>query len=127
MAHHRCDQATRDRYRNPDVGMVMLEHAAFGPGDVGVGYPLHCKRQRLDDEIVDRELVGRLAILVLRRGRVDLLARSEQLAYIAVEREIEMRDGELRLDQAARDHLAYVVVRDDIVAAGFEESTDLVV
>ena len=38
-----------------------------------------------------------------------------------------MRDRLLRLDQPPRDDLAHVVVRDDLVAAGFEQRPDLVV
>ena len=79
----------------------MLEHAAFGPGDVGVGHALQRERQRLDDEVVDRDLVGGLAVLVLRRGGVDLLARGQELVDIAVDREIEVRDRLLRLDAGA--------------------------
>ena len=80
--------------------MLVLEHAAFGPGHVGVGHALQRQRQRLDDEVVDRELVDGLAV-GLGGGSVDLLACGQQLADIAVEREIEMRDGELRFEQAA--------------------------
>ncbi len=127
VTHHRRDQPARDRDRDPDVGAVMLEHAALGPGHVGVGNALQRERQRLDDEVVDRELVGRFAVLVLGRGGVDLLARGKELADVAVEREIEVRDGELGLDQPPRDHLADVVVWHDLVAAGLEQRPDLVV
>src|SRR5205823_9901105 len=64
---------------------------------------------------------------VLGRRGVDLLARGKELADIAVEREIEMRDGELGLDQPARDQLADVVVRDDVVAARLEQRADFFV
>src|SRR5205807_9177352 len=60
------------------VGVLMLEHPAFGPGDVGVGHAPQRERQRLDDEIIDGELVGWLALLVLGRRSVDLLPRSEE-------------------------------------------------
>src|SRR4029077_18375311 len=62
-----------------------------------------------------------LALLVLWRQGVDLLAPSQELADIAIEGEIEMRNGELRLDQAARNHSAHVVMRHDLVAAGLEQ------
>src|SRR5882672_4023194 len=127
MTHHRRDQAARDGNRDPDVGTVMLEHAAFGPGGVGVRHALQRERERLDDEVVDRELVGGLTVLVLGCGGLDLLARGEELAIVAVEREIEMRDGELRFDQPARDHLADIVVRDDVVAARLEQRANLVI
>ena len=55
--------------------MLVLEHAGLGPADIGVRHPLQRQRQRLDDEIVDRNLVGRLAVLVFRRCCVDFFAR----------------------------------------------------
>ena len=100
--------------------MPVLEHTAFGPGHVGVGHPLQRERQRLDDEVVDRELVGGLAVLVLGRGGVDLLARGQELADVAVEREIEMRNGLLRLHEALRNDLAHVVVWNDLIAVRLE-------
>ena len=75
LAHDRRDQPARHRHRDTDIGMLVLEHSAFGPAHIGVRHALQRERQRLDDEVVDRELVGRLAVLVLRRGGVDLLAR----------------------------------------------------
>src|SRR5262245_63520860 len=107
--------------------MLVPEQRSFGPGHVGVRDALKRERKRLDDEIVDRNLVGRLAVLVLRRSGVDLLARGQELVDIALEREIEMRDGELRFEEAPRDHLADIVVRDDVVRAGLEQRTDLLV
>src|SRR5258705_370500 len=83
MTHHRRDQAARDGNRDPDVGTVMLEHAAFGPGGVGVRHALQRERERLDDKVVDRELVGGLAVLVLGCDGVDLLARGEAKMRLA--------------------------------------------
>ena len=88
----RGDQPSGDRDRYADVGVLVLEHGAFGPGHVGVGHALERKRERLDHEIVDRNLVGRLAVLVLAGGGVDLLARRQELADVAVDRKVEMRD-----------------------------------
>jgi hypothetical protein len=48
------------------------------------------------------------------------IARRDELADVALEREIEMRDRELRFDETPRDHLADIVVRDGIVRAGLE-------
>src|SRR5215831_19217402 len=115
LAHHRRDQPAGYRDCDPDVETLVPEHGAFGPGHVGVRDALERERKRLDDEIVDRNLVGRLAVLVLRRGGVDLLARRHELTDIALEREIEMRDGKLRFEEAPRDHLADIVVRDGVV------------
>src|SRR4029077_10398632 len=90
-------------------------------------YALKRKSERLDDEIVDRDLVGRLAFLVLAGGGGDLFAGGDELVDVAVHREIEMRDGQLRLEQAARDHFADVVVRNDLIRTRFEQGPDLVV
>src|SRR6478736_4927119 len=62
---------------DPDVGMLVLEHAAFGPAHVAIRNPLQRDRHRLDDEIVHRELVERLLFLVLGCRSIDLLARRE--------------------------------------------------
>ena len=127
LAHHRRDQPALDGDRDADVGMLVLEHRAFGPGHVGFRHLLQRQRQRLDDEIVDRDLVGRLAVLVLWRGGVDLFARSQKPADVAVEREIKMRNGELRFEEPAGDHLADAVVRDRVVGAGLEQCDDFLV
>src|SRR5882724_11440134 len=73
--------------------MLVLEHAGFGPAHIAIGFSLQRDRHRLDDEIVDRELVERLLLLVLRRRGVDFLTRGEQFADIAVDRQVEMRDS----------------------------------
>jgi len=91
--------------------MLVLEHGAVGPGDVGIRDFLQRQRQGLDDEIVDRELVGGLAVLVFRRRRIDVFACGEQRVERAVEREIEMRDGLFRLGQPPRDDAAAKVAR----------------
>ena len=100
--------------------MLVPEHGPFGPGHIGVRNALERERERFDDKVVDRNLVGGLAVLVLRRGGVDLFARRDELADVALEREIEMRNSELRFDKAPRDHLADIVVRDGLVRAGLE-------
>ncbi len=65
----RRDEAARQRHRDADVGVLVLEHAAVGPAHVRVRDLLQRDRERLHDEVVDRELVGGLAVLVLRRTR----------------------------------------------------------
>src|SRR5665647_1211494 len=32
LAHDRRDQPARDRHRDADVGMLVVQHAGFGPG-----------------------------------------------------------------------------------------------
>ena len=107
--------------------MLVLEHAAFGPAHIAVRHLLQRDRHRLDDEVVDRELVERLLFLVLGRRRVDLLARGEQLADVAVDGEIEGRNGLRRRGQALRDGAAHAVMRHDLVGALFEQREDLLV
>ena len=99
----------------------------FGPAHIGVGNALQRERQRLDDEIIDRKLVGRLAVFVLRRGGVDLLARGHQPADIAIDRVIEMRNGLHRGGQPLRDGAAHAVMRHDFVAAFLIERADLLI
>ena len=62
-ADDRGDQAARDRHSDADIGVLVLDHVAVGPGDVGVRHVAQRQRHGLDDHVVDRELVGRLAIL----------------------------------------------------------------
>ena len=121
VADDRRDQAAGHRHRDADIGMLVLEHAAFGPAHIAVGNPLQRDRHRLDDEVVDRELVERLLFLVLWRRGVDLLARREQLADVAIHRQVEMRNGLHRSGQPLRDGAAHAVMRDDLVAARFEQ------
>src|SRR5262249_38550881 len=72
----RRDPPARYRPGAADVGMLGAQQGAFGPRHVGVGTPPQRKRKRLDDEIVHRNLVRWLAVLVLWRGSVDLLTCS---------------------------------------------------
>ena len=97
----------------------------FRPGDVGGRHLRQRQRQRLDDEVVDRELVGARAVLG-RRG-VHALAGAQQFVDAAVDRQMEVRDGLLRQRQALGDDLAHAVVRDDVVGALLVERQDLVV
>ena len=107
MANDGGHQPARDRHRDADVGVLVLEDAALGPGHIGVRHAHECERHRLDDEIVDREFPGWLAVLAFARDRVDVLAGGHQLVDGARDRQIEMRDRLLRLDQTAGDDLAH--------------------
>ena len=60
LADHRRDQAAFDRDRDADIGMLEAQDAVVGPHRVRRRHALQRERQRLDDEVVDRELVGRL-------------------------------------------------------------------
>jgi hypothetical protein len=54
---------------------------------------------RLDHDVVDRELVGRLAVL-LGRGGVELRAQFQQRIELAIDRQVEMRDRLLGFGEA---------------------------
>ena len=107
--------------------MPVLEHAALGPRGVGVGHALQRERKRFDDEIVDRQLPERLAILVLGRGAVDLLARGQETADVAIDREVEVRDGKAGLREPLGDDPSHAVVRHELVGAFWIERADLLV
>ena len=110
--------------------MLVLDHGAFGPRGIGIRHRLQRHRHRLDDHVVDRQLVGRhiaLVGLLHRRRRIDLRAQRQQRIEFAVERQVEMRDGGLGLDQAARDGLAHIVMRDELVGAFLEQFQHLIV
>jgi hypothetical protein len=60
-------------------------------------------------------------------ARVDLLAGGEQLADVAVHRQVEMRNGLYGCRQALGDGASHAVMRHDVVAARFEQREDLLV
>jgi 4-hydroxy-tetrahydrodipicolinate synthase len=60
---------------------------------------LQRRRPGLDDELVERKLERRLAVFVLRRGRIGLLTHCDELAGIHIGGQIEMRDGLRGLDR----------------------------
>ena len=126
-AQQRCYQPILDCHRDADVGMPVLEHAALGPRGIGVGHALQRDPKCFDDEIVDRELPERLAILVLRRGVVDLLARGQETADVAIDREVEVRDGKAGLREPLGDDPSHAVVRHELVGAFWIERADLLV
>ena len=105
----------------------MLEHAAFGPAHIGIGHALQRQRQGLDDKIVDREFVRRLAVFVLRRDAVDLLARLQKIADVAVNRQVKMRDGLHRCGEPRGDRAAHPVMRHDLVTAFLIKRTNLLI
>src|SRR5579859_5327395 len=107
--------------------MLVLEHAGLGPAHVAIWYALQRNRHRLDDEVVDRELVERLLLLVLWCRSVDLLARGEQLADVAVDRQIEMRNRLHRGREPLGDRAAHPVMWHHLVTAGLEQRENLLV
>ena len=119
------EQPALDRHRHADVRVLVAQHAGVGPRGVGRGHLLQRQRQRLDDEVVDGQLVG--ARPVLGRGAVHALARPQQLVEAAVDAQVEVRDGLLRLRQPLRNDPAHAVVRHDLVGALLVKREDLVV
>ena len=124
LADHGRDEATRDRNRDADIRVLVLEHSALSPGHIRVGHTLQRHGQRLDDEVIDRNLVGRLAVFVFRSGGVDLLAQRQKRIELAVDCEIEMRDRLLGLDQTTRNRLAHRIMRDFLERTRLEEFPD---
>ena len=100
--------------------MRSSAHTAFAAGT-----RCSASAQRLDDEIVDRELECRVAVLVLRRGGVGLFAQRQQPADLDIGGEIEMRDGLLRLHQPRRDGAAHAVERHFFERRGAIQRLDL--
>src|SRR6185312_8906380 len=111
----RCDQPAGQGYGNADIGMLVLEHAAFGPTHVRIRNSLECERESLDDEVVDRKLVRGLAVLVLGRSRIDLLACRQELADIAIYCQVKMRNRLNRSRQALSDRASHAIVRHERV------------
>ena len=66
---HRRDQPVRHRDGDGDVGMLELRGCRPRPDRVGPRHRLQRQRQRLDHEVVDRELVGGVAVGVLAARR----------------------------------------------------------
>ncbi len=92
---------------------------------MAAGHGLQRHGQRLDDEIVERELEGARA--VLRRHGVQPRAGGEQRVELAVDRQIEMRDGLLRQREPFGDEAAHGVVRHDVIRPGIVEREHLAV
>src|SRR6478672_971843 len=111
IAYYRRDQPALERDRHTDVGMLEAENTVARPYRVGSSDALERSRPGLDDEIVERELERRLAILVLWRGGIGLLAHRDQAAGIEIGCQIKMRDRPLGFDQPRRDGAAHGVER----------------
>ena len=126
LAHDRREQAAFDGDRHAHIRMLHLQDAILGPDRVRGRHALERDGQRLDDEVVDRELVGGLAVLVLAGGRVDLLAQGHERIELAIERQVEMRHRLLRLDEALGDGLAHAVEGHFLVGARLEHRLDLI-
>ena len=100
--------------------MLVLDHGAFRPGDVGIRHVTQRKGQRLDDHVVDRKLVGRLAVL-FGSSRIELCAQRQKRIQFAIHGNVEMRNRLLGFDQTLGDDLAHAVMRHQLVGALFEQ------
>ena len=103
----------------------MQEQPLFRPARVGARHFLQRHGERLDDEVVDRELEG--ARTVLRRHAVEARARGKHGVELAVDAEIEMRDGLLGEREPLGNDPAHGVVRHKLVAARLVERQHLLV
>jgi hypothetical protein len=56
LGDHRGDQAARDRDRDRDVGALEADEVVAGILDVAFGHLDQCGGERLDHQVVDRQL-----------------------------------------------------------------------
>src|SRR6185295_6429041 len=127
VTNDRCDQPALNSDRDADIRMLVLQHAAVEPAHISVRDLDERECERLDHEVIDRELEARFAIGALWCRRIDLLTGLEQFVDLAIYGEIVMRDRELRLQETLRDRLPHRVMWDEVVTACFEQCADLVV
>src|SRR5262249_36101980 len=107
----RRDQAAVDRDRDGDVATLKAQDAILRPYRIGGGHAPQRGRPCLDDEVVEGELEGGLAVVVLGRSRVGVFAQREKPPDLDVRGQVEMRDGLLRLHQTGGDGRAHAVER----------------
>ena len=105
--------AAFERDGDRDVGGAMAQQPLFRPGGVGRRHGLQRHGQRFDDEIVERELEGARSFLWGKR--VEPRAGGERRIELAIDGEIEMRDGLLRQREPLGDEAPHGVVRDDLI------------
>src|SRR5215831_20032790 len=108
---HRRDQAAVDRDRDGDVATLKAQDAILRPYRIGGGHAPQRGRPCLDDEVVEGELEGGLAVVVLGRSRVGVFAQREKPPDLDVRCQVEMRDGLLRLHQTGGNGRAHAVER----------------
>ena len=101
--------------------MVVLDHGVLRPRDIGIRHFDEGHGQRLDDEIIDRDLPEGLALLVLRRLQIEAFTQAQKIFNGAINAHIEMRNCLLGFREAARNDLAHAIVGHEIVTAGFVE------
>ena len=101
--------------------MGVQQHLGLGPRGVDMRHLHQRGGRRLHDEVVDRHLVGLGA--VLRRFRVDRLARRQQRVELDIGGQIVMRNVALGGGQPLRHRLAHGIVRHGGIAAlGIEQA-----
>ncbi len=99
--------------------MFVLDHVLVGPGHIGVGHITQGHGQRLDNHIIDRQLVGWFLVFD-RRRLVQLRPQCQQRIQFAVHRNIEVWNGLFAFLQTLGDGLAHAVVLDQLVRPFFE-------
>ena len=106
------DQTRRSRGGDADIGAVVLSDRVVHPRAVGLGNGLEGKGGSLDNEVVDRELVLVLGLLV------EDLAELQDLVHLHLDGNVVVRDVLLGLGQTLSNDLAHVGERDVGVGSG---------
>ena len=88
VLNDRGDQAARNADRHADVGAAKLAQSIPGKGDIARRHLHQSHTQRLDQQIVDRQLHP-----APRQRRVQLPAKGQQRIQTHIHREVNMRHG----------------------------------
>ena len=83
-----CEQTPFDRDRDRYIRAFVLQNTLSAPCGIGFGYSLQGQRQRLDDEIIDRQ-----AHTIGSDGFIHTFSGGQQLIQFAINGQIEMRNG----------------------------------
>jgi len=91
LRKQRCYQPILDCHRDADVGMPVLEHCRFSVHVALASGRAAARSKCFDDEIVDRELPERLAILSCGAALLISSRAAKETADVAIDREVEVR------------------------------------
>ena len=114
----RRDEAAGGSHRDRDIGTAVTVQRIALIADVAIGHAHQRAGQRLDQQIVDRQLDP-----VRFQTGIELFAQVEQRIETDVDGKVIMRDLLLALGEAARNDLAHVgelffLVRRAVIAGG---------
>src|SRR5579864_9290802 len=116
--YDRRDQPEVERHRDADISMLVPQHCCFGPAGVDLRHAYERERASLDDKVVHRKLVA----VLFRRSFVETRSGGNQIVNAAIDRQIEVRNENLRGGEPARDRSAHGIVRDLVEVSRLEES-----